>query len=679
MRNGDQMNRRKMSLSDSKPGCPARRNTCLFSGIAVPIVLALVSVLVLYAFTGWLKIRWHDDLSWDMHVVVSQGRGVLSALIVGIVAGWVIICKSPALSSATSLAEQVGSGNSSSERLRLYSQWFIAMRWIAFVVTAVLIHVSIPVLSLLPQEALIPLICLAAVIALSNVFYTYCLKRRWNEERMLLIQAYVDLLLLTVLLHYSGGIENPLSGLMLFHVIIGGILLAHRECFRIAAIGSLLYGLLALAEASGWIPHYGLEIISHRSIFGQATPAALHIPYAVTLVLLHAVILFLTAYFVSTLAERLRKNEDALTRMAERAEEDRGLLVQALETTNTGLRVLTTDLIPSWTNGRWCEWFGPSQDCCAMFPDAKGCPAADCLEKGSIHVMEMEQPGKDLAKNRHFLVTSAPIRDSKGEVFRVVQLVQDITDQKEANRRMMRAGQMAAVGELAGQIAHEVNNPIAIISAKARLLLSNRRSEMSDKIASDLEKITGLTQRVARIAQGLLSYCRPSPASKHKIDVCQPIRSSLVMVEERAASMGIKIDDRLPAEGVYITANGSELEQVFLNLFLNAIHAMSSNGGVLSISIVGDLYRKVDDVQEKMLGIAVDDTGPGVSPELRERIFEPFFTTKAEVQGTGLGLSICHGLIRSHGGDIRIEDAPCGGARFLVRFPVAKSKSKSAE
>ena len=668
-----------MASGENQPADESNGRFCLCGGIAVPLGLASVVILLLFGLTEWAKSRWADNLGWDMHLVVSQGRDVITAVIIGLVAGWMIICKSPALLSATSLSERVSAGDASGERIRLYAQWFIAMRWIAFVVTGVLIYISIPVLGLLPRESLVPLVSLAVVMAASNLFYVHTLRRRWNAQRLLLVQAYVDLLLLTVLLHYSGGIENPLSGLMLFHVIIGGILLAHRECYRIAAVGSLLYGTLALAEASGWIPHYGLEMISHRSIFGQSTPVALHLPYAVTLVLLHSVILFLTAYFVSTLAERLRKNEEALTCMAKRTEEDRSLLVQALETTNTGLRVLTTDLKPAWTNGRWQEWFGLSNDCCEMFPEAEGCPAADCLEKGSIHVMEMQQRTEEDGKERvrHFHVTSAPIRDSRGGVIRVVQLVQDITDRKEANDRMMRAGQMAAVGELAGQVAHEVNNPIAIISAKARLLLSNRRGEMSDKIASDLEKITGLTQRVARIAQGLLSYCRPSPASRHRIDICQPIRGSLAMVEERTASMGIEIVDALPREGLFVTANGSEIEQVFLNLFLNAIQAMSERGGKLRISAgVRNLMDSEAEAVRPFAEVAVDDSGPGVDASLRERIFEPFFTTKAEVQGTGLGLSICQGLIRSHGGAIRIENAPLGGARFLVRLPLAEKKAR---
>lgn len=652
--------------------------TAFFRGVVLPIISTLALVILLYGITAHLKARWADDVSWDLHLVLSQGRDVVAALIIGLVAGWVIIRKSPALLSATSIDEQVAAGNSRNDRIRLYAQWFMAMRWIAVIVTGVLVYISIPVLAVLPREALWPLISVTLVMALSNLAYLQAMRRRWNAQRLLLIQAYVDLVLLTILLHFSGGIENPLSGLMLFHVIIGGILLAHRECYRIAAVGSFLYALLAVGEASGFLSHYGLEIISHRSFFSQATPVALHFPYAISLVILHAVILFLTAYFVSTLAERLRKNEQRLATMAEHSEADRKLLVQALETTNTGLRVLTMDLIPSWTNGRWREWFGQSRDCCSIFPEASGCPAKDCIERGDIHVMEMNGPQNDEvnSKAQVFQITSAPVRDGKGEIIRVVQLAQDITAQKEASAKMMRAGQMAAVGELAGQVAHEVNNPIAIISAKSRILLANRRGEMSDKIASELEKITGLTNRVARIAQGLLSYCRPSPASRQRIDICQPIRASLAMVEERTASIGIEIHDELPHQVLWVMANMSEMEQVFLNLFLNAIQAMPE-GGALSVSLLPNENPAPMSKTGPRITIAIDDSGPGVDLALRERIFEPFFTTKAEVQGTGLGLSICQGLIHSHGGNIRIGDSPHGGARFAVSLPMSLSKTNT--
>lgn len=675
------MNDHIMAESPGNTSPPAHLSSggfrSFFREVALPVICALLLVIVLYVITAILKNRWADNVSWDLHLVLSQGRDIVAALITGVVAGWVIIRKSPALLSATSPDNDIYAGNSRNDRIRLYAQWFMAMRWIAVIVTGVLVYISIPVLALLPREALLPLTSVTLVMAFSNLAYLQAMRKQWNAQRLLLIQAYVDLVLLTVLLHYSGGIENPLSGLMLFHVIIGGILLAHRECYRIAAVGSFLYALLAIGEASGVLSHYGLEFISHRSVFSQATPVALHIPYATSLVILHAVILFLTAYFVSTLAERLRKNEQRLATMAEHSEADRQLLVQALETTNTGLRVLTMDLVPSWTNGRWREWFGPSRDCCSIFPEAVGCPAKDCIDRGEIHVMEMDGPhSEDKNKAPVFQITSAPIRDGKGEIIRVVQLAQDITNQKEANAKMMRAGQMAAVGELAGQVAHEVNNPIAIISAKSRILLSNRRDEMSDKIASELEKITGLSNRVARIAQGLLSYCRPSPASRQRIDICQPIRASLAMVEERTASIGIKINDNLPQRAIWVVANMNEMEQVFLNLFLNAIQAMP-DGGEISVSVLADENSPGDNKSGARITIAIDDSGQGVDPSLRERIFEPFFTTKAEVHGTGLGLSICQGLVHSHGGKIHIGDSPLGGARFAVSLPTSHRKTNT--
>ncbi|MBI1987351.1 MAG: hypothetical protein HYS70_03255 [Nitrospinae bacterium] len=163
-------------------------------------------------------------------------------------------------------------------------------------------------------------------------------------------------------------------------------------------------------------------------------------------------------------------------------------------------------------------------------------------------------------------------------------MVQEITEQKQIQAQILQAGKMAAVGELAGQVAHEVNNPIAILGAKARLLLLDHRDGMSAKTAQELAKIINLSDRVARIAQGLLTYCRPSAAMRTPLDVRIPIRKALSMVEHRARMAGVQLEEHLSDPVPLIKANGNEIEQVFLNLFLNALDAMPQGGAA------GDLH-----------------------------------------------------------------------------------------
>ncbi len=602
-----------------------------------------------------------SDLDENTRRALYRVRGIAAALITGLVVGWALIRSSPALLAATDIDEGLIPDRVRDERLRLYAQWFIAMRWIAVLVAGILVFLSVLVFELLPRESLWPLAATVGLLAACNVLYTRRIRRRSDMRRLLIWHAYLDLILFSVLLQFSGGVENPIAVFMLFQVIIGGILITRIECYRLAATGSLLFAAVALGSWSGFLPHYPLLLHPEAA----TSPVALHTPYVLASVGVQAAILLLTAYFVSTLSERLRRSERRLTALAERALADRKLLEQALESTSTGIRLLSLDLKPVWMNDRWKEWFGRREDTCRIFPEYGdiGCPGEDCLSKGELDVFEIERP-PDGRKKQFFHITSAPIHDAEGKISQVAQLARDITARKEAHNRMMRAGQMAAVGELAGQIAHEVNNPIAIIHAKAELLLKNRKQEMSEKIALELGKIVDHTDRVARIAQGLLSYSRPSPTARNRVDLRQPIRKSISMIEHRARNREIRIDDRLADEPLNVTANATEMEQVFLNLFINAIQAMDK-GGRLTISV---LSRKAS--SGKFLAIAVDDTGAGIPPEMRELVFEPFFTTKQEDHGTGLGLSICQGLLRSHQGDILIEDAAGGGARFVVRLPL---------
>jgi signal transduction histidine kinase len=256
----------------------------------------------------------------------------------------------------------------------------------------------------------------------------------------------------------------------------------------------------------------------------------------------------------------------------------------------------------------------------------------------------------------------------------VAELVQDVTAEKEGQRRLLEASKLAAVGEVAGKLAHEINNPIAIVSAKARILLSDRRAEMSEKVVRDLDRIVELADRVAGIARGLLAYGRPSAAPRSTIDLHTPVRRALSLVQNEAARHGVRLVDDLGGPAPLVEASASEMEQVFLNLFLNALDVMPA-GGVLAVSSHGESPPG----DRPTATIAVSDTGPGIPEDLRERVFEPFFTTKEEGRGSGLGLSVCQGIVRAHGGEIAVEGGSGQGARFVVRLPMSPGRPREAD
>jgi signal transduction histidine kinase len=616
--------------------------------------------------------------------LVHLATSVVCAFLVAVSVAWAILRNGPGF---LSLDSEEGENTfdrplHQDERDRLCAQWFITLRWATVLVASLLVFFSLEVAAWLPIEVWWPLVILVGVLGLSNVGYVYLLRCRRGIRTSLVVQAYLDLFILVALLHFSGGIENPCSMLMIFHVMIAGMILSRRQCYWMALGASFMFGSLAWAEWSDTLEHYTLQLFPHvQEASGELFHPAHHSLYVLSRVVLQTLVMLLTAYFVTTLAERLRKNERILQIMADRALSGQQLLEQAMETAGAGLRVLDKELKLLWGNPRWETWgLCPQNQPCPAFEVLNGerAPARETLNDGQVRVTEIVmEPGNccgciaaSVAKacpRRVLQVTTAPLCDSDGQVQRIVELAQDITVQKQSQAQMIRAGQLAAVGELAGRVAHEVNNPIGIISAKARLLLSTRRAEMSTKISDELGKMTECADRVARIAQGLLSYGRVSPTTKVPLDIRGPIRHSLAMVEQHARNSAVAVQDEL-CEGVpLVTANAGEMEQLFLNLFLNALDAMP-RGGTLKVYFAENPAPLPGG--SHCLGVVVEDSGVGIPAPIRQQIFEPFFTTKEEGHGTGLGLSICLGLVRRHDGEIEVDSTEGEGSRFTIKLPV---------
>jgi signal transduction histidine kinase len=531
-------------------------------------------------------------------------------------------------------------------------------------------------LGFLPQRVLPPLLFTIAVVAGTNVAYGAIARRGLLETRRLLAaQLYVDLGLLIVLLHLSGGIENPLYLLPVFNVLLGGIVLTRRQCFVLAWAGGVVCSAAVWAECERVIPHYTLSIVPHGA------HGDFHVAFDPTFVAarvaLQIAMMLLTAHFVSRLADQSRANERGLVAAAAEARAEHELLEQALENTRTGLRVLDPGLRPFLVNDQWRRWFpagSAAESAILAWASTPASPQRRTLGDSSVQRGELtvSEPG---ASGRTFAVTTAPLHDGSGRSDRVVELVQDVTAEKEGQQRMLKASKLAAVGEVAGKLAHEINNPTAIVSAKGRLLLSDRRAEMSPKVASEVERIVDLADRIAGIAKGLLAYGRQSAAPRMRVDPSLPVRRALSLVEGQAARQGVRIVDDVGATLPAVDASAAELEQVFLNLFLNALDVMPE-GGVLAVTAPGGvpLADGTPAVQ-----IVVVDTGPGIPEDVREHVFDPFFTTKEEGRGSGLGLAVCQGIVRSHGGEIEVESTPGHGARFTVRLPVPSATGRDAD
>jgi signal transduction histidine kinase/HD-like signal output (HDOD) protein/CheY-like chemotaxis protein len=232
---------------------------------------------------------------------------------------------------------------------------------------------------------------------------------------------------------------------------------------------------------------------------------------------------------------------------------------------------------------------------------------------------------------------------------------------QQINLQLLQTERLAAVGQLAAGAAHEINNPLAIISARTQLL-ENREND--EKKRRDLHQISEQIERISSILQSLMGFARPNAPQTTKLDINSLLLKIIGLVESIFQTHRIPIVQSLAPDLPLILADANQLEQVFLNLVINAQHAMEKEGGVLTVSsaFMPDGRR---------ISISVKDTGTGISPENLSRIFDPFFSTKSEGKGTGLGLSTAYGIITNHYGEIKVISAPGKGTEMVVILPVS--------
>jgi len=213
---------------------------------------------------------------------------------------------------------------------------------------------------------------------------------------------------------------------------------------------------------------------------------------------------------------------------------------------------------------------------------------------------------------------------------------------------------------LAAGVAHEVNTPLAVISSYSQMLRKEIGPE--DSRHKLLEKITKQTFRAAEIVNNLLNFSRTNATEFAEVDIHQVITDTLSLLDHQFKSARVRVERELRAECPITAGNAGKLQQVFLNLFVNARDAMPEGGEL----------RILTDAVDSKIEILVQDTGTGISRENIKKIYDPFFTTKAAGKGTGLGLSVSYGIVQEHGGNISVESKPGVGTTFRLELPLAR-------
>lgn len=243
---------------------------------------------------------------------------------------------------------------------------------------------------------------------------------------------------------------------------------------------------------------------------------------------------------------------------------------------------------------------------------------------------------------------------------------------RKGQEQYIHTEKLASLGRMAAGVAHEINSPLTGIVTFAHLMLQ-RIPEENKMDREDIEVIIEQAERCSKIIKGLLGFSRAIPSEKTEMNINETLRHTIGIIRNQAKFHNVKIelqtDDALP----FVRGDSSQIEQVFLNLLINAADAMNDKGKIFirtsPADIDGTPYFEVE----------ISDTGPGIPEEYASRLFEPFFTTKPVGKGTGLGLAVSHGIIKKHGGHIAVRNRREGGTTFFVRVPIRDSTHNTSD
>jgi len=365
----------------------------------------------------------------------------------------------------------------------------------------------------------------------------------------------------------------------------------------------------------------------------------------------------------SRLYSSLQSKADEYERLKEFSE-------NIVESINVGILAAGLDgRVESWntqieklTGVRRADALGRSL--CELFP-AELCQKFDELRSGegvhNVYRMTL-RPRLPVARESIVNLAIAPlVSKDLTQIGRLI-IFDDVTDREELERRLVQADKLSSIGLLAAGVAHEVNTPLAVISTYAQMLAKQVSGD--DQKARLLDKIAKQTFRASEIVNSLLNFSRTSPTDFAEVDLNRIIRETASLVEHQFQTAGVATDLALAENLPLIRGNSGKLQQVFLNLFINAKDAMPQ-GGVLTVRSHSAGGCAV---------LEVSDTGQGIPPEHLARIYDPFFTTKGPKKGTGLGLSISYGIVHEHDGIIEVDSSVGGGTRFRLEFPALSTR-----
>ena len=562
--------------------------------------------------------------------------------------------------------------------------WLISLRWMAVALVVVGTLAGTLVFPVLTSP--VWLLAVAGALLVCNLVYALLARRvdcMTRRERLILamVQIEIDLLVLTAVLFFSGGVVNPFFLFYVFHVIIATIILPRNLSFMVGLTSILLFGLLAANELHGGtlLGYHPLQLSAggglwRNPVYGLAAFGA----FAFTVIL--------AQHLTHIIIARLAAKEMEAARSGD-------LLRAIINTMAEGLMFVTDDgQVPLCNPAaqRWRLDQGTSNgDLLESLPErlarhVKSLTRSDRNGDGehkiefdtagpvrrSIEARDYSVVGLDGTKLGHVIVGQDLTEHKKLEadlLERTEQLTSINEMLKMSRVRMAQREKMVALGQMAAGIAHEIGNPLTSLSSVVQYLGRKCSDAEQKELCAVVDHHVG---RISAILKHLLGLARPATSEYKWVDVNELIENTLSLIRFDKRTRGVTIVNTPRPDLPIVWLNPQNLEQCLLNIVINALDAMDAKGA-------GDCRRLeiTRDLVDEMVEIRVTDTGVGMSPEVCRHAFESFFTTKEISRGTGLGLFVSYSLVAEIDGTIELESEPGEGTTAIIRIPVRPKKN----
>ncbi len=558
--------------------------------------------------------------------------------------------------------------------------WLIRLRWIAagaLIASALLGRFVFPVLS-----APIMIYACAAVLLICNIFHFLAATKKPENagprdilSGMILVE--VDLIILTAVLHFSGGVLNPCYLFYIFHVIIAAIILPRNLSFIVGLTAILLFGLLEVNELYGgsFLGYYPLQLSApggpwRNPLYSLGVFAAFSFTVMLAQYLTRMIITRMTAKELEA-----ARNSDVLKAVINAMSE--GLIFVA----NNGDVAICNPAATLWKqagvitteNPSFEDFPGPiTKILCSISADdnfsaaekaisfetkgpdkryveAKGCPVVGIDGKKLGYVIV----GQDLTEH---MKLENDLRERTEEVTTINELL------RTSRLEMAQREKMVAIGQMATGVAHEIGNPLTSISSVAQYLV--RKLDVQEQ-KEQLHVIQYHVSRISNILRRILSLSRPATGEYKWTNINSLIDNTLSLINFDKRAHSVTIENIATSDLPKVWLNPQHFEQVFLNIFINALDAMNAKPHYQKHCL--KIARALND---NTIEIRISDTGIGMSPEIRKRAFDSFFTTKEIGKGTGLGLFISHNLVTEVDGTVELESEPDKGTTVIIRIPL---------